>query len=459
MLGMSNDLPVARLHPIELTGDDEVRLIVQGKRFTEYGSGSKSPLGQSLQRRHGVGGYIYNWSMTDYLLDRNIDVGRQLNSGNYPEYHLITTPSHRMITTINYLRSNFNNPSAMDFIEHIEPDYALTLLAQRLTGSTLLGTKFSLSSGASSHSDYLRDLDVVIAHQMGITGQGTVIAILDSGIDPGHPVSGSIKGYADMTQAGATPRREDLHGHGTAMAMIINDVAPGADLQAIRVTNKSFVFLWDLLAGMITAVLHMQANIINLSLGCRSLAHACSQCGGYGGSRSIVCNQFFDHVMQTGNSQTDPIILAAAGNDGNATEFDWPASFGSVVAVGAMTHAKSRSSFSTVGQSKILAGRNNYAPLLRYILCPGGEIDPAGNPVEWVGEGLDGSATTYCVGTSPATAYASGVFALQRQSIYSLKGLVSSGQVIDKALTDAQQLDIPNYNQPEHGYGRLVFKL
>jgi subtilisin family serine protease len=380
-----------------------------------------------------------------------------LEQQDYPEYHLITTPSHRMITTINYLRSNFNNPAAMDFIEHIEPDYALTLLAQRLTRSTLLGTKFSLSSGASSHSDYLLDLDTMTARQMGMTGQGTVIVILDSGIDPGHPVSGSIKGYADMTQAGAAPRREDLHGHGTAMATIINDVAPGADLQAIRVTNKSFVFLWDLLAGMITAVLHMHANIISLSLGCRSLAHACSQCGGYGGSRSIVCNQFFDHVTQTGNSQADPIILAAAGNDDNAMEFDWPASFGSVIAVGAVTHAKSRSSFSTVGKSKILAGRNNSALPLRYILCPGGEIDREGNPVEWVGEGLDGNATTYCAGTSPATAYASGVFALQRQYIHLAGGSISSNQVIDKALTNARQLDIPNYNQAEHGYGRLVF--
>jgi subtilisin family serine protease len=73
------------------------------------------------------------------------------------------------------------------------------------------------------------------AHRLS-TGQGVVVAIIDSGIDSAHPeLAGSIADALDVVDGVARP-----HKHGTAVAGIIGShanlmgVAPGAKLLAIR---------------------------------------------------------------------------------------------------------------------------------------------------------------------------------------------------------------------------------
>jgi subtilisin family serine protease len=73
------------------------------------------------------------------------------------------------------------------------------------------------------------------AHRLS-TGQGVVVAIIDSGIDSAHPeLAGSIADAFDVVDGVARP-----HKHGTAVAGIIGShanlmgVAPGAKLLAIR---------------------------------------------------------------------------------------------------------------------------------------------------------------------------------------------------------------------------------
>jgi subtilisin family serine protease len=73
------------------------------------------------------------------------------------------------------------------------------------------------------------------AHRLS-TGQGVVVAVIDSGIDSSHPeLAGSIADALDVVDGTAKP-----HKHGTAVAGIIGShanlmgVAPGARLLAIR---------------------------------------------------------------------------------------------------------------------------------------------------------------------------------------------------------------------------------
>lgn len=105
------------------------------------------------------------------------------------------------------------------------------------------------------------------------TGADIKVAIVDSGVDAGHPLVGRVAGGAALTfdpeaeelvQIEEGPH-EDLFGHGTACAGIIRKAAPDADLYSVRVlgerlTGKGVVFA----AGLRWAI--ERADVVNLSL-------------------------------------------------------------------------------------------------------------------------------------------------------------------------------------------------
>jgi subtilisin family serine protease len=91
------------------------------------------------------------------------------------------------------------------------------------------------SNSLSSTQYAVAKMHLPEAHRLS-TGQGVVVAIIDSGIDSAHPeLAGSIADAFDVVDGVARP-----HKHGTAVAGIIGShanlmgVAPGAKLLAIR---------------------------------------------------------------------------------------------------------------------------------------------------------------------------------------------------------------------------------
>jgi subtilisin family serine protease len=110
----------------------------------------------------------------------------------------------------------------------------------------------------------------------GATGSGVTVAVIDSGIDPGHPavlrVARSVKAERDGDDYTIVDDTEqvDLVGHGTACAGIIRSIAPDVELVSVRVLgadNKSsgvaFAFALDW-------VIRQGIQIANLSLSSRS---------------------------------------------------------------------------------------------------------------------------------------------------------------------------------------------
>jgi hypothetical protein len=69
-----------------------------------------------------------------------------------------------------------------------------------------------------------------------------------------------------------------------------------------------------------------------------------------------------------------------------------------------------------------------------------------------VGEGSDNGATTYCAGTSPATAYASALLALHRQDLEQQQRSFDRKGILDRASNVAAN-DVSN----ESGSVRLLF--
>lgn len=420
-----------------------VRLIAKGISDPNPEISPPQPflLAAAMRSRQGQLGYVYVAEMDDYLLARGVNIPNALANRalpsfhpwmRFPSYHLLEAPAnnvHRVIAGVYRAFGNASTPA--EFVDVVEAETALGLHAKI---SDRIGTGFSLTAGASKHGDYKRKLNVTAAGTP--TGAGSIVAILDSGADRAL----ALAGWRDLTRY-SSPTQVDNHGHGTAMAAIVRDIASGASCHAIRVTDSGVVHLWDLMAGLKAAAIDIGAHIISMSLGIKSFSGQCSLCG-QGSNQSTVFEDFFVRIAGKAGvaGEPDPIFLASVGNDGGSG-FHWPAAYNETVAVGAVTLNNLRPAFSNTGTTK-----------LRYFLCPGGDVDGNGDLTEWVGEGQNAGNTTYCAGTSPAAAYAAGVLALYREYRDTHRLTTSSIGILDRASNLAQP-DVSN----EVGNVRLVY--
>lgn len=130
------------------------------------------------------------------------------------------------------------------------------------------------------------------------TGADVKVAVVDSGIDPAHPLVGSVTGgvaieYEPEAEEGVRLTEgphEDLFGHGTACAAIIRKAAPECELYSVRVlgarlSGKGVVFAaglqWAIDNGM---------NVVNLSLSTGKRDY-------FGLFHEIADEAYFHHIM------------------------------------------------------------------------------------------------------------------------------------------------------------------
>jgi len=109
----------------------------------------------------------------------------------------------------------------------------------------------------------------------GLTGAGVRVAVIDSGIHPANPhidapVSGVRIGAAGETDGDFV----DRIGHGTAVAAAILEKAPGIELVAVRVFDRTLATSADILARAISWAADNGARLVNLSLGTANPARA-----------------------------------------------------------------------------------------------------------------------------------------------------------------------------------------
>jgi subtilisin family serine protease len=335
-------------------------------------------------------GCKYLEAMTERLrlsMVRNTD----LADGLRYTFHLMKTDDGDEIAAINRILSWHNDPHATTFprgyIELAEPDARLKLFSPNI------GLPIAFDP---MHQTYLNKLDVNIAHGNNVKGSGVKVAVVDTGADSSIMF---IKDFYDIETPGSKVQ-VDNNGHGTCLASIIHDVAPDAEIYAIRITDLDPT-LWYTMAGISTAVFDCQAKIINLSLGFPPFKSRCGACGANGQARSMVFEKFLWAltVVDTGSQPSidPPVYVTATGNDGNSTGFDYPAAYPDSLAVGSVNSNLKRSSFSNYGTTHS-----------NYLMLPGGDEDAVQNPTEWVGAGSNNK----CLGTSVAAAYASGMMAL-----------------------------------------------
>jgi subtilisin family serine protease len=110
----------------------------------------------------------------------------------------------------------------------------------------------------------------------GLTGDGVRVAVVDSGIHPANPHIGStrVSGVRVLPGGDVDADFVDRIGHGTAVAAAIVEKAPGVELIAVRVFDRTLATSAEVLARGISLAVSHGARLINLSLGTSNPARA-----------------------------------------------------------------------------------------------------------------------------------------------------------------------------------------
>lgn len=292
--------------------------------------------------------------------------------------------------------------------------------------------------GALAADDPLRaqqwNLDMVEsdAAHLTATGAGATIAVIDTGVQAGHPdLQGSrfLGGY-DFVDGDPVPN-DDVDGHGTHVLGIaganednatgIASVAPGARILPVRVLgDDGSGNTADVVRGIDYAV-QQGADVINLSLGVDVPI--------VGSDR--VYDGAIERALDAGR-----IVVAASGNDGVPT-CGQPSAGGRLLCVGAVDRRGLRSAYSNFGEGLGLT-------------APGGSGQPIhGEDILSTftrSDSFYGGPYTEIAGTSQATPHVAGVAALLVE-----KGL--RGQdAVRRILATATDAGLPGPD-PDYGAG------
>lgn len=189
------------------------------------------------------------------------------------------------------------------------------------------------------------------------TTGGVLVAVLDSGVDGGHPdLTGKVVAGGDFVDGDADPT--DEQGHGTAVAGVVaarsNDrsgiagASWGATILAERVLDHDGVGSGCAAAVAMVDAADAGAKVINLSLS--GPAETCPQ----------VYRYAVEHAREAG-----AVVIAATGNSAHeGNPVGYPAACDGVVAVGATDRSGKRAFFSSYGPHVDLVAPGQDLPVL-----------------------------------------------------------------------------------------------
>ncbi|AWS48570.1 serine protease [Streptosporangium sp. 'caverna'] len=270
--------------------------------------------------------------------------------------------------------------------------------------------------------------------ESGNTGVGVDVAVLDTGVDTGHP---DLIGHITATETFVPEQTvEDGNGHGTHVASTIagtgaasggkeKGVAPGAGLRIGKVLDNtgSGQESW-LLAGMEWAAREQHAKIISMSLGADPTDGT--------DPLSMAVNEL--------SAETGSLFVIAAGNSG-PTDFtvSAPGAADAALTVGAVDSSDTLAEFSSRGPR---AGDRGLKPDLT---APGVDILAARSQYAQEGDGYYQTLS----GTSMATPHVAGAAALLAAAHPDW-----TGQQLKDALVSTTK-PTPAYSPALGGSGRL----
>lgn len=284
----------------------------------------------------------------------------------------------------------------------------------------------------------LEGLEVIGAealHQMNISGEGTAIAVIDTGVDYNHPTLGggqipNAKVIHGLDTADGDDDPLDCLGHGTAVASVAagssyqwspnrrfaGGVAPAAKILAYKVTeddNCRTAYSSAVVAAIEDAMLHRDGDdyrlaAINISLGGGEFSSACDD-----------ANAAYANAIQT-TVDAGITVVAAAGNNGFTNALSVPGCLTNTISVGSAWDADTgelpfrfcldagcqQTCDDSFKFRRSVACYSNSSPFLDLIA-----------PSEFLKAAAANSVTIDFGGTSGAAAYVTGAAALLDQAL------------------------------------------
>ncbi|MCG8927968.1 S8 family peptidase [Lentzea sp. CC55] len=247
------------------------------------------------------------------------------------------------------------------------------------------------------------------AYAAGLTGTGTTVAVLDTGVDHTHPdLADREVGERNFT---SSPDNGDHHGHGTHVASIIagtgaksggkyHGVAPGARILDVKVLGDNGSGQDSgIIAGMEWAV-EQGAQVVNMSL------------GGF----DTPAVEPLEEAVNRLSAEKGTLFVVAAGNSGpDAKTVGSPGTADAALTVGAVDDRDRVAEFSSRGPTQ--AGT-----LKPDLTAPGVGIVAALHSDGRIGAPVADGYTSLD-GTSMATPHVAGAAALLRQQHPGLDGV------------------------------------
>ena len=218
------------------------------------------------------------------------------------------------------------------------------------------------------------NLAVEDTHAMS-QGRGVVVAVLDTGVDPLHPLLASrLRGGYDLVADDSAPidetdgddgdgdgRIDEAFGHGTFIAGILAQLAPEASIMPIRVLDADGRAELYAVIDAIDLAVEADVDVINMSFGI------------LGKGKSKALDQALKRAHKAGI-----VVVAAAGNTGESDEH-YPAAAKNVIAVTALG-----------ADGTLLAPFSNHGKWV-HVAAPGVGIVsavPGGGYAKWAGTSM-----------------------------------------------------------------------
>ena len=223
---------------------------------------------------------------------------------------------------------------------------------RQATGADLISAAHALRAlGAAAGPNYVTSVAVVIKGLLGLAaarptsvdlgrrpdgstaGAGVRVGVFDTGIDP----RAVDAGHGWLGGTAVDPANEDLldsvpapdgyldggAGHGTFVAGLVRQVAPGCDVVAVRALDSVGVGTEFSVAEALFDLAESDdpPQVLNLSLACLATEDLAP----------VAMSAALDRLLER---HPETVVVAAAGNDAAATP-TWPAAHKGVLAVGA----------------------------------------------------------------------------------------------------------------------------
>ena len=332
-------------------------------------------------------------------------------------------------------------------ISYVEPSYKRYLIepvkndnAKDLLESTAQTKQVMVADEFWKWLWGIRKVKAPQAWELGYTGEGIIVAVVDTGVDGTHPdLQGQlVEGYRPLTGETLSPYMDSSFGgsHGTHVAGTIAakrdgrgvvGVAPNAKIMPIVIfefVGTRIVYMGDDLVadGFLWAAVH-GARIFSNSWG--------------GKGYSITLARTIALIMRGVNG----IFVASAGNS-HTDEIHYPSCYPGVINVAASTAVDGIAYFSTRGRWITVAAPGDF-PILSTV--------PRRNTVEF----FDGeNPYAFYRGTSMATPHVSGVIALLLEKLDRQRVTYTPYQIRKHIANTADDIMARGFDH-DSGWGRV----